>query len=62
MRGGFDEEVIMVVHQAIIMDIDFVGMACLAEYLQKHFFVFIAFVDVAFGYTTVDDMMKPIEV
>jgi len=52
----------MVIHQAVVMYIYFVDMASFAEYLQELLFIFIVPVDIGARYTSVNDVMKSIQV
>ena len=62
LGSSFYEQVIVVIHQAVVMDIDFIGFTRLTEYLQELLFIFIASVDTTSCYTAVDYMVKTIEV
>ena len=60
--SGFQEYMIMVIHQAIVMYVYSVYPAGFAEYLQKLLFIIIASVDIGACYSPVDNMMKTIKI
>ena len=54
---GFDEQVIMVVHQAVRVQDSIVAFQAFAEYFQKHLFVSTIIKDIRSIHALVDDMM-----
>jgi len=62
LGGCLQEYMVMVIHQAVVMYVYFVDTACFAEYLQEFFFIFIASVNIRACYTSINNMMKSIQV
>jgi hypothetical protein len=53
---------VMVIHQAIVMDIHFVILASFTEYLQELLLILITSINIGTRYTSADDMVKAVKV